>query len=261
MVIYKTTNLVNGKIYIGQDSNNDSNYLGSGKLLKLAIKKYGKENFKKEILMECVTQEELDMFEKKFILEFDSQNKEIGYNISIGGRDGMTLGRCMSNETKKKISESRKGVKLSKRTKKKMSLAKCGRKMPDEVKKKISLALKGRKQPPMPDAVKKKISDTKKGKKVSPETKKKMSESKIGGKNSFYGSSHSNETKKQISIKNSKKVIKYDTNDKIIKEWDSLTKCAKEINVSISYLSACIKNNKLINGAIYRYEESNSYNT
>lgn len=47
MVIYKTTNLINGKIYIGQDSKDRPNYYGSGKLIHRAIKKYGKENFKK----------------------------------------------------------------------------------------------------------------------------------------------------------------------------------------------------------------------
>ena len=44
MVIYKTTNLVNGKSYVGMDSKNDPNYLGSGKLLKRAVKKYGRES-------------------------------------------------------------------------------------------------------------------------------------------------------------------------------------------------------------------------
>ena len=47
MIIYKTTNLVNKKIYIGQDSKNNPEYLGSGAIVKKAIKKYGKENFKK----------------------------------------------------------------------------------------------------------------------------------------------------------------------------------------------------------------------
>lgn len=50
IVIYKTTNLINNKIYVGKDSHNDSNYFGSGTILVKAIKKYGKENFKKEIL-------------------------------------------------------------------------------------------------------------------------------------------------------------------------------------------------------------------
>ena len=43
MQIYKTTNLVNGKVYVGQEKWNNPNYLGSGKILRLAIKKYGIE--------------------------------------------------------------------------------------------------------------------------------------------------------------------------------------------------------------------------
>ena len=45
-VIYKTTNLITGKIYVGQDSRDNPQYLGSGIILSYAIKKYGKENFK-----------------------------------------------------------------------------------------------------------------------------------------------------------------------------------------------------------------------
>ena len=59
MVIYKTTNLVNGKQYIGRDAKNNPKYLGSGSLLKKAIQKYGKESFKKEILEVCKSENEL----------------------------------------------------------------------------------------------------------------------------------------------------------------------------------------------------------
>jgi group I intron endonuclease len=88
MIIYKTTNLLNGKIYIGQDRNNNKNYLGSGKLLKKAIKKYGKDNFKKEILEECQTEEELNDREVFWISQYNSTNRDIGYNISDGSKEG-----------------------------------------------------------------------------------------------------------------------------------------------------------------------------
>lgn len=48
MIIYKTTNKINGKIYVGLDTKNNPKYLGSGKIIKFAIKKYGKENFEKK---------------------------------------------------------------------------------------------------------------------------------------------------------------------------------------------------------------------
>lgn len=85
MIIYKTTNLINNKIYVGQDSKNNPNYYGSGKILKAAIKKYGKINFKKEILEHCRTRDELNDCEKYWICELESQNPNIGYNITAGG--------------------------------------------------------------------------------------------------------------------------------------------------------------------------------
>jgi len=109
MVIYKTTNLVNGKIYIGQDSKNNPNYYGSGKILKKAIKKYGKDNFIKEIILECKTQEELDIMEKLWISKLNSTNKNIGYNVSFGGQSGNMSGLKHSDITKLKYSENRKG--------------------------------------------------------------------------------------------------------------------------------------------------------
>ena len=61
-IIYKTTCIPTGKIYVGQTVRNinNSNYIGSGKLILKAIKKYSLSAFEKEILEECYSQEELD---------------------------------------------------------------------------------------------------------------------------------------------------------------------------------------------------------
>jgi len=89
MVIYKTTNLINGKFYIGKDTRNLKCYLGSGELLKRAIDKYGKENFKKEILEFCDNLFELDSREKFWIKELKAI--ENGYNLTEGGTGGDTF--------------------------------------------------------------------------------------------------------------------------------------------------------------------------
>jgi group I intron endonuclease len=86
-IIYKTTNLINGKFYVGKDQNNNPDYLGSGLLLVKAIKKYGRENFVKVILEECLI-EELSDREIYWIAELNAILN--GYNIAIGGKGGDT---------------------------------------------------------------------------------------------------------------------------------------------------------------------------
>jgi len=91
MVIYKTINLVNGKIYIGQDKHNNPRYLGSGKILHLAFQKHGIENFKKEIVEVCESQEMLNQREEFWISYYKSTDRKIGYNIAKGGNGGDTI--------------------------------------------------------------------------------------------------------------------------------------------------------------------------
>ena len=106
MIIYKTTNLVNNKIYIGQDSKNNIQYLGSGQLLNLAIKKYGVANFKKEVLEVCENKKHLDSREIYWISFYNSTNNEIGYNIANGGSGGDTY---THNPNRELIREKMKG--------------------------------------------------------------------------------------------------------------------------------------------------------
>lgn len=90
MIIYKTTNLVNGKVYVGKDAYNRSTYFGSGNILRRAIAKYGKENFKKEILEVCKSLAHLAEREKYWIAELHSTDRSIGYNLTEGGNGGDT---------------------------------------------------------------------------------------------------------------------------------------------------------------------------
>lgn len=84
--IYKITNLINGKIYIGKHSTNDikDNYYGSGKLIKSAIEKYGIINFTKEILFNFQSEEEAYAKEKEIVNESFIKRKDV-YNLIIGG--------------------------------------------------------------------------------------------------------------------------------------------------------------------------------
>ena len=84
MIIYKTTNIINNKIYIGQTNGNKKNYIGSGKLLERAINCYGKENFKNEIILIC-EKDDVNYYEKELIKLFKSQDTNVGYNLSNGG--------------------------------------------------------------------------------------------------------------------------------------------------------------------------------
>lgn len=87
--IYRITNKVNNKTYIGQHkyTNKDDNYMGSGKLLKKAIKKYGIDNFEKEIIVDNIkTREEADKLEIYYI-DYERKKGKSEYNITSGGEN------------------------------------------------------------------------------------------------------------------------------------------------------------------------------
>jgi hypothetical protein len=140
-IVYKTTNLINGKSYVGKDSKNRYEYLGSGIVLNKSIKKYGKENFIKETVAWCDTKEHLDFLERFYIKFFKTKSPN-GYNLTDGG-DGLTN---PSREVREKISKS------------------CiGRIRPIEVRLKISKSTKGIKKLPLNELHKLHISLAKKG--------------------------------------------------------------------------------------------------
>lgn len=103
-IIYKTTNLINGKIYVGQTTKNDLNYLGSGTWLKRSVSKNGASAFSRVTLEECNSAEELNEREIYWIASLSAQNPDIGYNIKAGGEQGGG-GFELSEEAKRKLSE------------------------------------------------------------------------------------------------------------------------------------------------------------
>jgi len=87
--IYKITNKINGKIYIGKHQTEDLNdsYMGSGKLIQKAIFNHGIEHFQKEILFQFDNEEEMNLKEKELVTE-EFIKKDTNYNLCPGGHGG-----------------------------------------------------------------------------------------------------------------------------------------------------------------------------
>jgi hypothetical protein len=85
-IIYKTTNLVNNKIYVGLHSTNnlEDRYLGSGWVLKDAIEKYGRDKFVREILYVFNNREDCRKMEA-LIVDAEFVQRKDTYNLQVGG--------------------------------------------------------------------------------------------------------------------------------------------------------------------------------
>lgn len=177
-IIYKTTCIVNQKYYIGchKTNNLDDGYIGSGTIFKQAVKKFGKENFVREILFELSSEEE--MFKKEMeIVSEDIVNDPESYNLVVGGSGGFKVLDIESWKTKLKSSSA----------KRKNKSPAAGLVHTAETKQKISNAVKGK------PAWNKGLPGTWTGKSHSAESKQRISESRkgitAGEKNPMYGKS------------------------------------------------------------------------
>lgn len=282
MIIYKTTNLINQKFYVGKDTHNNPNYYGSGKRLKLAIQKYGIENFEKEIIEICDSLDKLNEREKFWIKELNAINE--GYNISLGGDGGDTISKNPKKyEIGKKISESNKGRFIgktnSKETREKISKAlkgkflgnknpNYGKNHTDETKDKIRKKALGR---VVSDETRQKISIKSKGKKGSvwtDEMRQKLSESRKNN-NPFKGKTHTTEVRTRLSEVNKKpkseehkrkisetlKGNKPGNMRKVVVdgvEYESLSFAARQIGIPTSTMKNRLKSTKFGN---YKYKD------
>lgn len=143
MFIYKITNTINNKIYIGQTSRSikerwnrhrwTSTIQNPRMPISAAIKKYGKENFKIEQIITCVSLDHMNFMEIYYTNVFNAWSP-YGYNLKAGNSLGpysletrekissKLKGRKISDETRKKLSESHKNIRLSEKTKMKLSI-------------------------------------------------------------------------------------------------------------------------------------------
>lgn len=187
MYIYKTTNKLNGRIYIGKSAKEfNPNYYGSGKILNRAIKKYGKENFFVEVIEYCNSIDELNEREIYWISTF--MNGYSVYNVAKGGTGGWTTmmyDEKQKSAYRKKLSDSRLGRVVSKETRDKLSLANKGRLFGDREKQ--IQTLKNMWLDPNStyngQAYRDRLSKSLIGKVCSDETKNKIRQTKIGSKN------------------------------------------------------------------------------
>ena len=165
-IVYKTTNLINGRYYIGKHktTNLNDSYLGSGTVIKEAIRHYGIANFSREIL--AVFENEADAFSFEALLVTDSVVSDpLSYNLSTGGSGGRThhdasrqrmsehgkgfvpwnKGKSVwSDEERARIGKQSTGRTQSEETKRKRAAANTGKKRTAETKARTSAKLKGR---------------------------------------------------------------------------------------------------------------------
>ncbi len=232
-----------GKMYVGQTKmnpehrwNNGNGYLTqkNGSYLQpafaRAILKYGWDNFEHQIIANNLTKEEADNFEKLLINKLNTMDAKYGYNLREGGSNG-----GLSQETRRKISESTKGEKSH---------------------------MYGKH---LSESTKKKISDSRKGVLSSEETRIKISAANKGENNHFYGKHHTEESRKKMSEsqkglrmgKNhvgARKVKQYDLQGNLLKIWDCMSDAGRELGISNHNIYNCCKDNRKTSGGfIWRY--------
>lgn len=253
--VYMHKNKINGKMYIGITSrppevrwgNNGSQYTSTkNPCFYNAIKKYGWDNFEHIILFENLTEQDAKSKERELIAKYHTcvyDDNKMGYNMTFGG-EGL-LGHVASEETRRKMSESKTGEKNSF----------YGKHHSDEAKQKMSQDRQGKNTGEENPFY---------GRTHSEETKQKLSEyasERTGDKNPNYGShtlageNHpmygkhlSNETKKKISESrkgkysgkespNAKAVYCYETN----KVYGTTKEASKELKIDASSIGKLCK--------------------
>jgi group I intron endonuclease len=217
--LYKTTNKINGKIYIGahQTENLNDGYMGSGKLIKRAIKKYGTSAFEMEILEFFKTSEELYSAEhtivnEEFLERCDTYNLKCGGIGALSGSQNHFYGCHHTEEVREKLQRIKLGGKANERTKEKMSKAHLDTSHSDETKERLRILNTGANNPQYgvekSVETRKKISSALRGRKFTTEHRENIRRARLGTimpddvrdkiRISNTGKTHSVETKEKL---------------------------------------------------------------
>ena len=268
--IYLTTNLVNGKRYVGQHlaTEFDTKYKGSGTYIKNALNKYGWDNFSCEIICWCATQIQLNEAEDNYIKLLDTMYPK-GYNLKGGGANGKHSEEARKNnsksckkhweckENREKMSEIKKRFWENIESRDKQREISLNRWENIETRKKASIAQKkrfeneeerikcgkGKKRGTETEETRKKKSLSHKKRFENPEERKKVSER---NKN-YYANEENRKKMSEILLntehtkKTSKKVLQYTLDGEFVKEWCSLHEIKRELGFECSPISDCCK--------------------
>ena len=237
--IYLTKNIINNKCYIGWHATNNllDGYIGSGKLIKRSIKKYGENNHITGII---------EFYNKENILEkeifwINQRNTKApnGYNLTNGGDGGNTYLLLSDNDKKifsEKSSKTHSGKKLSEKTKKKISESHIGHSW--------------NRGSSFSEETKKKMKESRKGRKISKESIEKNRISQLGKK-------RTQECKDKIGYSNTIRIWKDESKEKIRKSHIGKTHSA-ETKEKIGVKFPCIYCGKEMNaGNLHRYHNEN----
>lgn len=254
--VYITTNNINGMKYIGKHYGElDDTYLGSGKLLKQDILKYGKENFTKSILSISENDVENSEQEKYFIALYNAVSNPLFYNIHEGGQGGNTTAGFSPEEKealKRKLSEATRGEKNGM----------FGKHHDDQTKTFLSYWAQFERD---------------NSKYQTEEFRQKISKATSGSNNGMYGKRHTEESKQKMSINskgktagekngmygksgnnalNGKRIEMYDENWNLIQVFNAKTAVLQFLGLKgHSQLDKAIKNQTIYKGYFWKQIE------
>ena len=243
--VYVIVNKINLKLQFGSHSwegeGLDPNYYGSGKIIKQAVKKYGKDNFIVYPIKFYDNVDECRRAEEELLTKYDIANNPYCYNLKNSAMGG-DKGRKLSEEHRKKLSQAHKGEKHPLYGKRGKDSPNYGKHHTDETRKKIAQANKGLKRS---ENTKRKISQARKGKR--------------GKDTPNYGKRRTAEIRKKMSqAQNDKKIpvvaIQIDTGK--VKIFESQMECSRVLGIHRGNINKCLKGRlKSTGGYTFKYIE------